>query len=163
MGDALKCHAAKDSQPSGTLALPDESLGFRTIQWELEHRVDREPGMLLVATHGRHFLPTPRPKGVRLRAVKQCYRNAGNFVLEHEDNFWYCEGLAVSRNGHCVAHAWVCPIATSQAIDLTWREIGVAYFGIALDERRLAEQMIKVRSYGPFAGGVKPSDLAHNA
>ena len=91
--------------------------------------------------------------------MKQCYRNAGNFVLEHEDDYWYCEGLAVSSIGHSVPHAWICPAFTSKAIDLTWKEPGRAYFGVALDERGLVKQMNTLKANGPFAEIIEPSDL----
>ena len=130
------------------------------ISYELKVRAEREPGMLLIATNGRPFKPIPRPKGVRLRSAKQCYRNVGNFVLEHESDFLYCEGLAVSGDGaHCVPHAWICPIETWQAVDVTWRQPGVAYFGIALAEPALVRAMNKSMTYGPFVNVIDPTEV----
>ena len=56
----------------------------------------------LVLREGQLFIPTKKPKGIKLGKVKECYRNASLLALENED-FFYAEGY----EGLPFEHAWV--------------------------------------------------------
>jgi hypothetical protein len=73
----------------------------------------------LVLSKGREFFGIKRPKGFRLMASKQCFRNA--FILASEERGCYCEGFAASlTDGIRFRHAWVSR-GDGAAIDVTLR------------------------------------------
>jgi hypothetical protein len=73
----------------------------------------------LVLAKGREFLAIKRPKGFRLMASKQCFRNA--FILASVERGLYCEGFVLSLAGRLpIHHAWVSR-DDGAAIDVTIR------------------------------------------
>jgi len=73
----------------------------------------------LVLSKGREFLSIKRPKGFRLMASKQCFRNA--FILASEERGYYCEGFTASlKDSSEFHHAWVSK-GDGAAIDVTLR------------------------------------------
>jgi hypothetical protein len=98
--------------------------------------------------HGEVFVGTRRPKGVRRRAAKECYMNAAVFVDEHPE-YEYCEGLAVASRDHWLPcdHAWVALRGADEAIELTWRDPGIAYFGIRVSSGDLIQSQVESGVY----------------
>src|SRR5215216_5814498 len=82
----------------------------------------------------RNFPPAPRPKGMRKRADKACYRNVCMVVIDkrYRNDFTYAEGIAVSDLGFPVHHAWVVD-RDGNAVDPTWPEPGRRYWGTTFD------------------------------
>jgi hypothetical protein len=72
-----------------------------------------------VLAHGQPFVGIARPKGYRLRAIKQCFVNAGDLALRGLGT--YVEGFAIDpKTGALVHHAWLSLDGTN-AVDVTWR------------------------------------------
>ena len=102
-----------------------------------------------VAQHGREFVPIKRPKGVRKRRDRNCFFNAQDCVLSGQvektyAGAQYVEGFACSANFPSVPmeHGWIT-FDGVHAVDVTWREPGVAYCGIVIDSVVLARRIIE--------------------
>jgi hypothetical protein len=81
--------------------------------------------------HWLEFTPIARPKGMRKLSDKACYRNALKVALDGD--YAYAEGLAwASEAWGPIHHAWVVD-ADGHAIDPTWREPGIRYYGVAFE------------------------------
>jgi hypothetical protein len=100
-----------------------------------------------VLEHGKLFVPTNRPKGLRKRADKKCFYNAQDTVLRDRAKF-YCEGYATSSSGFgIIHHGWVSNDG-EHAIEMTWRTPGEAYFGIEYTAQQVAALWIAERAGG---------------
>ncbi|HEY2414837.1 MAG TPA: hypothetical protein VGI40_21510 [Pirellulaceae bacterium] len=102
-------------------------------------------GMLLrydfLLKRGRFFRPQPRPKGLRRGRAKQCYGNSFDLTVIRPE-LAYCEGFVVVPLGRGqttdVEHGW-CATADGWVIDLTLKEPGLAYFGVAYTEEEIGD------------------------
>jgi hypothetical protein len=91
-------------------------------------------------THGGWFEPVPYPPNGHRGAPKSCYGNA--IYLGTLNNWKYIEGYALAPileiGGFPTAHAWnVTPEGV--LIDSTWRNTGLAYFGVEFSVERADE------------------------
>jgi hypothetical protein len=111
-----------------------------------------------VTAHGHPYATAPRPKGIRKRADRACFRNALRFVLDHPDHL-YVEGLAVPDGWDFpVHHAWVAAEGSAVAVELTWREPGADYRGVALTLVEVARiASAEMRRMGDYWGGALPT------
>jgi hypothetical protein len=107
----------------------------------------KEQIKLLIGEGGREFIPTARPKGWRKMKDKHCFGNATDVALD--DRGKYVEGFAVSATLGFLAvhHAWIT-LDGIHAIETTWREPGVFYFGIEFDNKAVAKRVLAK----PFEG-----------
>jgi hypothetical protein len=105
-----------------------------------------------VLAHGRLWDYAPRPKGVRKRRDRGCFRNAALLVLhDFTDRLTYCEGYAMRAGLPIpVLHAWVVtPEGT--VIDPTWREHpgdSYAYLGVPFRTEYLMRCLAANQVYG---------------
>lgn len=83
-----------------------------------------------VLENGRAWTPAKRPKGMRKRADKMCFRNSLDAAW-FSTKYRYVEGYAASAySGIVTEHAWLVD-ADDNVIDLTWRQPEYsAYYGI---------------------------------
>lgn len=123
-----------------------------------------------------HRLKTPKPKHRRQRSIldivladgldftstmttdpalrgkmKECFQNAGRLALFGErGRYIYCEGFAVPSEQIPlpIAHAWVWDIHAQKAIDVTWEQPGIEYFGIAFDTEWFRNYTIEQNVWG---------------
>lgn len=99
-----------------------------------------------VLMNGGLFLPVQRPPCLTLGEPKQCYVNAAYAALDSD--YGYCEGLAVT-GAHVVSHAWVTRRG-DDAIDVSWTDPGLAYFGVTLAPRQLSDAIAAAgEAFGP--------------
>jgi hypothetical protein len=79
--------------------------------------------------HGVWYEPRPLPKRVLRGLPGNCYRNAQK--LSRRRGYSYVEGYAVPDIGLPlpVHHAWNLD-RNGDLIDNTWRDVGLAYFGV---------------------------------
>ena len=88
---------------------------------------------------GRFFRPQPLPRGFRRGKQNQCYGNAFDLAVRTA-GLTYCEGFVLFSLGNRAAeveHAW-CVAADGRVIELTLRQVGLAYFGIPYRPEQLA-------------------------
>jgi len=99
----------------------------------------------IVLRYGRPFPVIPKPKDVRKHKAGQCYSNA--YHLAYQCNWQYVEGFALCDFGIPLQHAWAVD-GNDNAVDNTWRPEGLAYFGIAIDQKMSDEILFDSRTYG---------------
>jgi len=86
--------------------------------------------------HGRWFEPKRLPAGTRLGAPKCCFANALYGGCMINPGWRYVEGYAMNQHGLIpVNHAWNID-ASGRLFDITWRNVGLAYFGIEFSTGR---------------------------
>ncbi|MDB5290039.1 MAG: hypothetical protein JWL69_1280 [Phycisphaerales bacterium] len=88
----------------------------------------------LVLEHGRFFEPSPRPKKYKWGDRNQCYGNALDLVIAH-DELSYCEGyVVIERIPVPMEHGW-CVTDEGTVVDVTLRKpvIALAYFGVVFN------------------------------
>jgi hypothetical protein len=137
---------------------PASPLSLEDVIADLERRhpglkcqaLGPSPGHLrLVSARGRMLLPAPRPKGYRhQKRPKECFSNAQITVFACKEAH-YVEGVAVGKGGSIVQHGWVT-LDGVHAVDQTRTEPALAYFGIIIPTKELAQIVCK-RGY---AGAV---------
>jgi hypothetical protein len=88
---------------------------------------------------GHEFIPVRRPKGYRKRKDKECFGNAVDLALDERGK--YVEGFAMTDLGLAVHHAWVT-LDGVHAIETTWHEPGLFYFGIEYDNKAVARRVL---------------------
>lgn len=111
-----------------------------------------------VLDRGRWFTPAARPVGVRKRADKACYANAGKHVLGNPACL-YVEGFAMAPDGFMAQHAWCAE--GNRVIDRTWRKPELCmYFGAAFDAVTFSRLMLDRREWSLFHDGYVPANLA---
>jgi hypothetical protein len=90
---------------------------------------------------GRFYRAQPLPKGFRRGRAKQCYGNSFDLTLKKPE-LAYCEGFAVVQLGRegttDVEHGW-CAAANGSVIDLTLKEPGLVYFGVAYTQDEIGD------------------------
>lgn len=105
----------------------------------------------LIEHDGRNWTPIPRPKGIRKRRDKACFVNCATHPRIYDHTYVYCEGLALfeinERVSMWVHHAWLGD-AEGNAIDVTWSEPGIAYFGRAFDPMEVARAVGESHRFG---------------
>jgi hypothetical protein len=77
-----------------------------------------------------------------------------NSWLRRSEDFLYTEGWAVSDLGIPVEHAWLT--CNGQAVEVTWKNPGLAYYGVVIDDESAYHVMALTKLYG-----ILPS-LAHH-
>ncbi len=78
---------------------------------------------------GSWWTPLPRPPRLRKRRDRACFVNCATHPLVLSGEYLYCEGFARSGDVDIwVHHAWLGD-ARGNAVDVTWQEPGVEYFG----------------------------------
>lgn len=83
----------------------------------------------LILTYGKAMSAQPMPATIRRGLPKSCYYNSQKVAFKHSDLI-YVEGYAIAQDISIpFAHAWLMTLE-GFAIDVTWDEPGVAYFGI---------------------------------
>lgn len=102
-----------------------------------------------VLRNGHPGVSQPRPKGVRKRAYKQCFRNSIQFYWNGADETHsYVEGFAISEHGFMVHHAWL-EDERHNVLDLTWKDPLIAlYYGVTFTREEVKAQIIKHKVYG---------------
>jgi len=113
----------------------------------------------IVLDHGQEYEPPvrPRPVGVRKGKNKLCFMNS--YGLAFEKGWQYVEGYALSGIvPFPVLHAWVVT-DSGEVIETTWKDSGVAYFGIPFDFDFIHKVLLETRTHGVIDAG-SPSRLS---
>ena len=99
-----------------------------------------------MAEHGVWYTPPerPRPKGFRKMTDRRCYGNS--FTVMHR-GFTYVEGWAANFMGMPIHHAWVVD-DEGNMIDPTWRQVGLAYYGVPFAKGFVYDMVAKGMTYG---------------
>jgi len=89
---------------------------------------------------GKLFQVGERPEWILMGPPKKCFENAEAEAMAHDLN--YCEGVALAQHTTTpIRHGWIC--YEGMAIDNTWEEIGLLYFGIEIEDEELEEFFAK--------------------
>jgi hypothetical protein len=106
----------------------------------------------LVLKYGRPFSPETCPKGLRLRAKKQCFRNSAEVATAKRGIYVEGYAMSVTQHLHHVHHAWNTRDGV-HAFDVTLRE---KYFGIPIPFKLLDREVLATGYYNPFLDYSKP-------
>lgn len=106
---------------------------------------------LFILRNGRAYEPAPRPPGVRLGKIKECFKNASAASWNRGT---YTEGYALTPGLIPVLHAWLT--LDGHATELTWRDsLGngkprgtCEYFGVEFDRASVTESELRQGFYG---------------
>jgi hypothetical protein len=93
--------------------------------------------------HGRPFMPDKLPAGIKRGAMKECFRNATQLMIEHDD-LAYVEGYACGLIP--VMHAW-CVDRFGRVVDPTWED-GRVYYGVVLRDNYVLRCNFQRERYG---------------
>lgn len=115
-----------------------------------------------VIDNGTDF-PVPKTAPpILLRRPKECYRNAGQFVLEQPEKYDYAEGYVVMP-GHLnepVHHGWAIDRKTGTVVDPTLGWVPSArYVGVRLEAWQLAAHVARGGLWGVTMQSGEPTDL----
>lgn len=107
---------------------------------------DFTPPMMILQRHGRHFLPQPKPQKYPWGRPRECHHNALMLLMDYPQELYYCEGYAVNSNvpGFEVHHSW-CVDRRGNVIDNTWRDGGIEYFGLAIEQYAVLKMADNIR------------------
>lgn len=85
--------------------------------------------------HGVWYEVTPYPKEVPLGHPQMCFGNS--IIVASKSGYRYVEGLAVAPDKLEIAfhHAWNID-AQGKLVDVTWRNLGLAYYGVEFSVER---------------------------
>jgi hypothetical protein len=150
------------SSPAG-FAMPPKT--HPVLAW-LSRWHDRgmaSPAEQAVLRHGRSFTGIARPKGYRLRAIKNCFANAGDLACA--DRGTYVEGFAIAPSvGPPVHHAWIT-LDGINAVEVTWRAPAseCQYFGIPFPAGVLRRFTLQTKSWGPLLEGPELKQVLRDA
>lgn len=110
---------------------------------------------LFVLRNGSVFKGAKRPKAIRKRENRMCFKNATQ--ISHEFGYPYYEGFAASSTiGFPIHHAW--NLVNGVVLDTTWKDPENAeYMGVHLESEALNRELLKNGYYG-----VLSSDITHN-
>lgn len=114
-----------------------------------------------VKLEGR-FMPVPdSPPPIKLRTMKECFKNSTDFVMEHSERYDYCEGYVFLPNLPIpIHHAWVWDNKTGTLIDPTLGWMPKAqYWGVKFSSAFLIANIVKNKYYGLLMQGDTPTDL----
>ena len=110
-----------------------------------------------LTTRGKEYKGIARPKGYRKWRDGDCFRNA-SMIATRSPNDTYVEGVAYDL--HCLFHhAWVTT-DDEHAIDITWPEPGVFYWGIAVPLNDLCDVLSRTGEYGCIIEGLENREAA---
>lgn len=128
----------------------------------------KHPAILerFVLRNGHVGVPAPRPKLVKKRKDKECFKNAMDFMMEGPlkrrtaGTYTYVEGLAMRLDfGMLIHHAWV-EDEKHNVLDLTWREPETAlYYGVPFTLQQLVDETSRTGVYGLLDTGMYNVDL----
>jgi hypothetical protein len=106
-----------------------------------------------VLKHGSVFTGSKRPKGIKRRTQKQCFRNSCAMLLNHPRQYQYYEGYAMStRIAFPFLHAW--NVRDGQVVDVTLKNPEeYEYMGVNFTERQVWQEQIKTGVYGLLETG----------
>jgi hypothetical protein len=107
-----------------------------------------------VLKHGTAFEGARRPKGVRKRAMKMCFRNSANITLDARLGSDYYEGFAMHREMMFpFLHAW--NVRDGKVIDTTLRDPEqYQYLGLRFTLRQLISVLAETQVYGLLDPGM---------
>jgi hypothetical protein len=94
-----------------------------------------------VLNNGLSFKAAKLPRHVKRGAMKQCFYNAYNAMLDH-DGLIYCEGFAQGAVIP-VLHAW-CVTEDGRVVDPTWK-VGSEYIGVPFSSCYVMERFLRQR------------------
>lgn len=108
------------------------------------------------------FMRVPdEPPPIKLRTMKECFKNSTDFVMEHSKRYEYCEGYVFLPNLPIpIHHAWVWDNEKGHVIDPTlgWAP-KAQYWGVKFSGEFLIANLVKQRYYGLLMQGDSPTDL----
>jgi hypothetical protein len=135
--------AGEDGQGDGLFRL------LKAVSTSRDHDPVQREIVAQVLTSASWWRPCPRPKGVRKRKDRACFENSQKLVLKSgTGRTWsYVEGFALSALGVVVHHGW-CGDEQGRAIDATWKEPGLAYFGVAFSAQEVARWLREKKTWG---------------
>lgn len=119
----------------------------------------------VLMTRGKEYKGIARPKYFRKRRDRDCFYNATMTGFRAERNpTWkgpkvtYVEGVAYDLN--CFFHhAWVTT-DDEHAIDVTWREPGTFYWGVAVPFKELCGVLARTGYYGSILEQLEQNERA---
>jgi hypothetical protein len=118
-----------------------EHFGWGSKRSDYRYRTYEE----LILDQGKPYQGAPRPKGVRKRKDRECFRNTVLLVQSRPD-LRYVEGYAAGIIP--VQHAWAID-QDDRVVDPTWREPEESvYFGIVIPLETVYRLTIKHGVYG---------------
>ena len=109
---------------------------------EAARRVQKRSPMEFVLQYGWWYEPCQVPEDIEQGTEQECYKNAQ--LLAHDRaSLTYCEGFALAHSGALmVIHGWVTD-GTGSAIDVTWRQPGVAYAGVPFKKSSVRQTCLR--------------------
>jgi len=104
----------------------------------------------LLVAHGKVCTPQKLPRCYRRGTVRECYRNAYNLAMMHNE-LQYVEGLALPDFMDIpIDHAW-CIDDNGMVVDNTWPTVGKEYFGVPFDIKFVCNVIIDTGHFGAIA------------
>jgi hypothetical protein len=73
---------------------------------------------------------------------RNCYANSGLLASKFPETYFYCEGLAVSRELR--AHAW-CVDSQRRVVEVAWKAPGLVYFGVVFRAEYVRQLIVQSR------------------
>jgi hypothetical protein len=101
----------------------------------------------MLLAEGTHYAGAKKwvPRcGWRMGPQTKCYQNS---LRLSSSRYYYCEGVALSGQGHVIAHAWVEDSIDGLAIDRTLREPSTEYLGFRFSAECVYEAIGENRSF----------------
>jgi hypothetical protein len=105
-------------------------------------------GLAMLLERGEMMESIPQLKGMRMRAQKACFHNSMRATFERPD-LSYVEGYGLHPEFGAIHHAW-CTTPEGVAIDLTWREPAICYFGVRFTKKEIAERVMTGGEFSMF-------------
>jgi len=99
-----------------------------------------------VLENGRYWSPEKKPKELSWGEPKNCFGNCTLLSMAEPEKYIYCEGYAVGEF-FPMLHAW-CVTPHGTVIDITWKNAGCEYFGMAIRDDYLTESIRNQNHYG---------------
>jgi hypothetical protein len=118
------------------------------LRWMSRHH--DWPVYRAVLKYGRPYTATQRPRGLRIRAPKRCYANAGILAQERHIGT-YVEGFAMTATQPPFQRAWITLDGTD-AVEVTLRDPPneCLYFGIPLSSETIRRFKCRTYNWGPL-------------
>jgi hypothetical protein len=101
-----------------------------------------------VLRHGKIMAGDRRPRGIRKRRNKECFKNTAEAVLYGWNDYQYYEGLVLTRIVPLlIHHAW-CVDSMGLVVDLTWlHPEECTYMGVHIPKEELREEILNREAY----------------